>query len=198
VVACLGALGAAGPPRPSEEVTTKRLVVVDQNHQRRASLGLSSHGTAGLRLFDEAQRERVSLEVLPGAVPSLTFFGPDGRTLVWLIAWPDVTTGLAFGDESGNAVALVSERNRMRLTMADANGVPRSEVVAGTDEVAGLLLTDADGMPRAELSLNEDEDPQLLFGDQYGSDRIRLALEKGLPVIELLDDMGNRVWGGPE
>jgi hypothetical protein len=191
------ALGASGRTEPVDELRAKRVVVVDDRNSPRATLGLTNHGVAGLRLYDDRQRELISLEVLPGAVPSLTFFGPDGRTAAWLIAWPDVTTGLAFGDERGNAVALVTERDRMRLSMSDANGTPRSEVIAGTDELPGLLLTDAEGLPRAELSLNEDGDPQLIFGDQYGGDRARLALDQGQPTIELMDEMGTRVWGQP-
>ncbi|MFZ5861907.1 MAG: hypothetical protein ACOYXR_03545 [Nitrospirota bacterium] len=191
------ALGAARPSAPPDEIRTRRLVVVDDHDAPRATLGLTRHGVAGLRLYDDQQQELISLEVLPGAVPSLTFFGPDGRTAAWLIAWPDVTTGLAFGDESGNAVALVTERDRMRLTLSDANGISRSEVIAGTNELPGLVLADAEGMPRAELSLNEDHDPQLLLGDQDGVDRARLALDQGEPTIELLDDMGMRTWGQP-
>lgn len=191
------ALGAAARTEPVEEIRTKRVVVVDDRNAPRATLGLTAHGVAGLRLYDEQQRELVGLEVLPGSVPSLTFFGPDGRTAAWLIAWPDVTTGLAFGDEHGNAVALVTERDRMRLTMSDPNGVTRSELTAGLDELPALFLTSADGLPRAELSLNEDEDPQLLFGDQYGVDRARLALNQGQPTLELLDELGMRVWGQP-
>lgn len=196
-LAGVAALGAATRTEPVDEIRTKRVVVVDDQNVPRATLGLTAHGVAGLRLYDEQQRELVGLEVLPGSVPSLTFFGPDGHTAAWLIAWPDVTTGLAFGDERGNAVALVTERDRMRLTMSDSNGITRSELTAGLDELPGLLLTDANGLPRAELSLNEDEDPQLLFGDQYGVDRARLALDQGQPTIELLDEMGMRVWGQP-
>jgi hypothetical protein len=195
--ACAAVVGASAPAKPADDVTAKRFVVVDANNKPRATLGLSPHGSTGLRLYDEQQRELASLEVLPGSVPSLTFFGPDGRTAVWLISWPDVTTGLAFGDEGGNALAMVTERNRMRLTMSDANGMARTELVAGTGELPGLLLTDGDGIPRAELSLNEEEDPQLLFGDQYGNDRARLALEQGRPTVELLDEDGKRVWGKP-
>ena len=131
------ALGAAGPAQVPDELRAKRLVVVDQNNKPRAVLGPSSYGSSGLHLYDERQKELVTLEALPGSVPSMTFFAPDGKPAVWLISWPDVTTGLAFGDKEGKTVGLVMKRDNMRLTFSDETGLSRAALGMVSDGQPG-------------------------------------------------------------
>ena len=191
------ALGAAEPDLIPDELRVKRLVIVDQNNKPRAVLGPSSYGSSGLRLYDERQKELVALEALPGSVPSMTFFAPDGKPAVWLISWPDVTTGLAFGDKEGKTVGLIMERDNMRLTFSDETGLSRTALGMVSDGQPGLALTDRDGTLRAELAIIDDEDPQLFFADKYGSDRAVLGLDKGRPVLDFLDETGKTIWKAP-
>jgi hypothetical protein len=66
-----------------------------------------------------------------------------------------------------------------------------------SDGQPGLTLTDKDGTLRAELAIIDDEDPQLFFADKYGSDRAVLGLDKGRPVLDLLDETGKTIWKAP-
>jgi hypothetical protein len=127
----------------------------------------------------------------------MTFSDPDGQAAMWLIAWPGVTTGLAFGDADGNAIGLIVERDNMRLTFADNAGQARVALGLTPEEPPSLVLADREGTPRAELSLQEDEDPQLLFSDKYASERARIGLQRGRPLIDFLDETGKTLWTAP-
>jgi hypothetical protein len=85
----------------------------------------------------------------------------------------------------------------MRLTFSDETGLSRAALGMVSDGQPGLALTDKDGTLRAELAIIDDEDPQLFFADKYGSDRAVLGLDKGRPVLDLLDETGKTIWKAP-
>lgn len=169
----------------SDEVRTRRLTVVDETEETRASLVVTEQGPV-LALI-EAGEIRAFLSVLDD-VPKLTLFDEAGKPRASLIATKDGPL-LALGDETGNP----------RASLDVMEGVPQLRLLSGKaqtqvaliapKEGAALALYDESGKPRGSLSATKDG-PGLELYDEAGQTRANLSVKKGGPFLALEDVQG--------
>ena len=119
--------------RPVDEVSTRRLTIVDDRGQVRATLGPAPDGSVELRLYDGEDRTRAELAVAANGVASLTLRDPAG----------EVRSCLAVGTEGDTRLHL---HGTAAVSLHDASGQPRA--LLGLDEHSGtasLSYADVDG-----------------------------------------------------
>ena len=118
---------------PVDEVSTRRLTIVDDRGQVRATLGPAPDGSVELRLYDGEDRTRAELAVAANGVASLTLRDPAG----------EVRSCLAVSTEGDTRLHL---HGAAAVSLHDASGQPRA--LLGLDEHSGkasLSYADVDG-----------------------------------------------------
>lgn len=118
---------------PVDEVSTRRLTIVDDRGRVRATLGPAPDGSVELRLYDGEDRTRAELAVAANGVTSLTLRDPAG----------EVRSCLAVGTEGDTRLHL---HGTAAMSLHDASGQPRA--LLGLDEHSGtasLSCADVDG-----------------------------------------------------
>lgn len=116
-----------------DEVSTRRLTIVDDQGRVRATLGPTPDGSVELRLFDADDRTRVELAVAANGTSSLTLRDPDG----------EIRSCLAVGTAGDTRLHL---HGAAAVSLHDLEGQPRA--LLGLDEHSGmatLSYVDADG-----------------------------------------------------
>src|SRR6185503_1901047 len=109
--------------RPVDEVSTRRLTIVDDRGQVRATLGPAPDGSVELRLYDGEDRTRAELAVAANGVASLTLRDPAG----------EVRSCLAVSTEGDTRLHL---HGTAAVSLHDASGQPRA--ILGLDEHSGM------------------------------------------------------------
>jgi hypothetical protein len=115
------------------EISTRRLTIVDDRGQVRATLGPAPDGSVELRLYDGEDRTRAELAVAANGVASLTLRDPAG----------EVRSCLAVSTEGDTRLHL---HGTAAVSLHDASGQPRA--LLGLDEHSGkasLSYADVDG-----------------------------------------------------
>ena len=118
---------------PVDELSTRRLTIVDDQGQVRATLGPAPDGSVELRLYDREDRTRAELAVAANGVASLTLRDPAG----------EVRSCLAVSTEGDTRLHL---HGTAAVSLHDASGQPRA--LLGLDEHSGtasLSYADVDG-----------------------------------------------------
>jgi hypothetical protein len=116
-----------------DEVSTRRLTIVDDQGRVRATLGPTPDGSVELRLFDADDRTRVELAVAANGTSSLTLRDPDG----------EMRSCLAVGIAGDTHLHL---HGAAAVSLHDREGQPRAQL--GLDEhsgIATLSYVDAEG-----------------------------------------------------
>jgi len=116
-----------------DEVSTRRLTIVDDQGRVRATLGPTPDGSVELRLFDADDRTRVELAVAANGAASLTLRDPDG----------EMRSCLAVGTAGDTRLHL---HGAAAVSLHDLEGQARA--LLGLDEHSGmatLSYVDADG-----------------------------------------------------
>lgn len=118
---------------PVDEISTRRLTIVDDQGRVRATLGPAPDGSVELRLYDGDDRTRAELAVAANGVASLTLRDPAG----------EVRSCLAVSTEGDTRLHL---HGTAAVSLHDASGQPRA--LLGLDEHSGtasLSYVDVDG-----------------------------------------------------
>ena len=116
-----------------DQVSTRRLTIVDDQGRVRAMLGPAPDGSVELRLYDTEDRTRAELAVAANGVASLTLRDPAG----------EVRSCLAVSTEGDTRLHL---HGTAAVSLHDASGQPRA--LLGLDEHSGtasLSYADVDG-----------------------------------------------------
>jgi len=120
-------------------------------------------------LQDEGGKERGLLFANPDGIAGLMLSDSKGNPRFMAAVKPDGDTSLnIFGDR----------KNRMAL---GANGI-------------AFKIQDED---RAFITLQDNGDPLLKYTDKYGKRRLFLMLNKGAPLMGIMDDYGKVIWSAP-
>lgn len=191
-----------GKEAVSEEIRTRRLVIIDENGNKHAALGIMKDGEVRLELRDKQSEVRTWLNPDVVAAPSLGVIGASEKPLIEL------------GSEKGKLPVLV---------MRDAAGTRRIAGIVAPDGVASLLVSDRRGKTRCRVSVSDDGDPELVLSDTSGKPRahvivekehgtcsvnfsdaegrVRLTLqvdEQGQPALVACDSKQRPIWSAPQ
>ena len=125
---------------PVDELSARRLKIVDGRGCTRATLGPAADGSVELRLYDADDRARAELTVGANGVTSLTLRDADGEIRSCLAVGPEGDTRLHM---HGNAA----------VSLHDRDGQPRAVVALGEHDGTGTLsFADATGGRCVELA----------------------------------------------
>jgi len=128
---------------PIDELSARRLTIVDGQRRARATLGPDADGTVELRLYDADDRARAELTVGANGVTSLTLRDGAG----------EMRSCLAVGAEGDTRLHL---HGTAAVSLHDREGQPRA--VLGLDEQTGMAsLSCADAAGGTCVLLAEDE-----------------------------------------
>lgn len=202
LVAALAAFGWANeapqPPQEekktvSEEIRTRRLVIVDHNGEVRGAFGIMPDGESRLELRDKQSQVRTWLGQEAAGLPSLAVIGSDDKPLIELgsvegkapvfvlrdsagkrrVAFGvDLTDSTFFmvNDNYGKKRCLISidKKGPTQLTLFDTSAEPRASVSVEKNGTSGLDLFDADGRPCVTIQVDDKGKPALVAFDSQG------------------------------
>jgi hypothetical protein len=176
--------GRPGPGAPertangqvSEEIRTKRLVLVDRADKPRAVLNAASPGPVSLAFIDRDEKVRVVLIVEEDGVPRLELRDAAEKRRVVLSV---------LGDRAG--VALYGEQSRGGLILDIQD-----------DGTASVLFIDSEHKLRAGLTSDRRGAVTLKLHDPTGKARAAMGVGRdSAPHLTLLDERGTPVWRAP-
>jgi hypothetical protein len=146
--------------RPIDELSARRLTIVDGQGRGRATLGPAEDGSVELRLYDADDRARAELTVGANGVTSLTLRDGDG----------EMRSCLAVGAEGDTRLHL---HGTAAVSLHDREGQPRA--LLGLDEQTGMAsLSCADAAGGTCVLLAEDESGGRLHLFRHDADGRRI------------------------
>lgn len=164
--------------KPSKEIRTNRLAIIDQSGKDRIVLQVGEDGLASVALYDENEKDRAEVHVTSEGAGAVAFYDSGGNKRLVMGEGVRGNVGLGIFGTSGQKVAVLGESpdQEVTLTLLDhGTGVARAALAISKEGTPALTLFDAKGMDRAELHLKAD----------------------GTPGLALADENGNRVTGAP-
>jgi hypothetical protein len=174
VVLWTGTQHASSQTSPSS-VRVRSLTIVDQNDQRRLSLGVTDKGHGIFQLYDSSGKERVNLGISTGGNAGAWFSDAAEKVRIHLGVDFGKAPEIWFADENGN------ERLHLGVAPADA----RAQFANQTNPPSLWLLYDPAGPARLGF---------------YAAGRERVALGgngRGDQGIWVFDPSGKAVWSAP-
>jgi hypothetical protein len=167
ILGCIGALVWARDPQPTskqakdksvqEEILVRRLVIVDDKGDKRATLGLMRDGEVRLEFCNKQKEVSTWLDADGVVAPSFGVMRAGEKPLVEL------------GAEKGKLPVIM---------MRDASGTRRISSVVAPDGTASLLLSDSQGKTRCRLSVSDNGEPEVVLSDTGGRPRAHLLLKQ--------------------
>ena len=149
--------------------------------------------TKRLDLVDDAGQTRASLST-GGGETSLTFLNREGHPALGIGVNDDVgTPGASMFDERGTVRVFVDldADGSPAAVLYDIAGEPRMALGVGEDGASAIDFTGPFGESRITLEFDEIGQPGLVIMDGSGSDRVAITVYKdGEPHIDFLDPDG--------
>ncbi len=180
-------MGAKSPPQRFEEVSVRRLNVVDADGSTR--LVLAGQDDFPLPILDGKTYSR---QVSPAGI---VFYNRKGNEVGGL-ALTDVEAGkvsaLAFDYPTVDAIALV--------TRMGPDGKPISSGLEVAQQVPlGLSVAESGKLSACRIAIqNKENDAEILLSDSRGRNRIRLRVDKAdQACMEILDPEGKVIFRAP-
>ena len=169
---------AAAQNSVAEVVTAKSFQVVDDQGNRRATLGMAAdEDRVNLEFYDADGGLHAFLAVLPEGGTLFYLLDPDGRGRLRLFV----------SDEGAPSIYLNGDHLNARAVLdVLADGQPR------------LGLMDAESNVRCDLTVNADGSPRLILRDAEHNPRVGLgARDDGSWGVEVKDGEGESLFSAP-
>jgi hypothetical protein len=177
-----------------QEVRSRGFVLVEENGEVRAKLGIIGKDGAGLDLWDENGMHRAGLYVDKEG-PKLNLGDENEKVRVGLGVDKD-RPRLELGDENEKVCAALGVgKNGPVLNLWDENG-ERRVTLCVNEEGAALNIADGNGERRALLCENKDG-PWLCLYDGNGMRRAALEVIKDGPLLVLCNGKERTIWEAP-
>lgn len=135
------AVGSCGTAKVTDEVRSRRFVLVGTDGKDRAQLGQETDGTVRLAMTDHNGKLRTQLRVTPEGSPSLTLYGTDEKVRI-LIAVKDRDPLFGLEEEDGTHLSLygfglgIQEGEKFRAVLKlDPRGSPSLKLLDKEEKV---------------------------------------------------------------
>jgi hypothetical protein len=201
VVACIGvlcAIVAFGSGRqPQEELTVRRLRIVDDRGTVRMILGYTKNGATQIRMYDEAGNGRLTM-LASNVLNEVYIEDASGHDVPRAaLGLNDRGPFLRLADGEGKVRGACTVTEQSAALMLAAVGEEESIGLYAEKDKPHLGIRDAKEMNRCLLGMY-DRGPALVLADEKTNPRALVRLKDDEPSIRLLGNDGKDVWRAPE
>lgn len=170
-----------------------RLVFLDDKEHLRLAIGLLSGGRPGITMFDQNNKQKLSLAILPdGDAPGLVLFDDQGNPSINLSVIKDSGPQLAMGSaDKGRITMGLSKDGEPSVLLCSKGDKPRMNLQL-VDGAPSIRFYDANQVIRTSWGLKADGSPSFSLSDDQS--RVRLMISTGVagqPFIRI-DDPDNK------